>query len=484
MNSEELLQLGAFEIARRVRERSVSAIDVVNAHIARIQRCHRSLNALVVDRFVQARAEAVQADEAAAAGSMKPLLGVPFVVKEGLSVQGLPLTAGSVRRRGLIAEEDATVVSRLRAAGAIPLGLSNTSELGFWVETDNPVYGRTNNPWDVSRTCGGSSGADAALVASGGIPFAVGFDRLGAAMISGAMCGVFSHKSTNGLAPLTGHAPVLAPRLRRHGSIGIIARRPDDIVALLQIVSGADGLDETAFPLELGDASAVDFAWRRVLVCDGLGLIANRPDRSVRKALKLAARVLKGEGAELEYWRPSQFARAAEIWLALTHEAYGLHDTFGRAVAEQARLSLSVELTRGLLGHPRHSAPTLAMAALERVTKGSYHRIQHFCAEGRRLQQRMETMLQDGGLLLMPVWPSVAPHHGATLCMPRAAMYAGLMNVLEFPCTHVPMGQGSQDMPVGIMLVGARGADVTCLAAARVLESSLGPWRPIRPSGE
>jgi fatty acid amide hydrolase 2 len=484
VNSEEILQLGAFEIAHRVRERSLRAHAVVDAHMERIRSCNGALNALIVDRFAAAREEALQADRLADAGSTKPLLGVPFVVKDGLSIAGLPLTAGSMRRSGIVAAEDATAVARLRAAGGIPLGLTNTSELGFWVETDNPLYGRTQNPWDLERTPGGSSGADAALVATGGAPFAVGLDRLGASVISGAMCGVFSHKPTGGLVPTTGHGPVLAPRLRRHAAVGIVARRPDDIAGLLGILAGPDGLDETAQTFTLGDSQAVDFAWRRVLVCDGLGLLGNRPTRAVRRALKMAGTVLKGQGAELEYWRPSQFARAVEIWLALTHEAYGLHDNFGRAVAEQARLSLSVELLRGAVGRPRHSAPVLAMAALERVTKGSYNRIQHFCAEGRRLQQRMETMLQDGGLLLMPAWPDIAPHHGGTLRNPRAALYAGLMNVLEFPCTHVPMGQGAHEMPVGVMLVGARGADATCLAAARVLERKLGPWRPIRPSVE
>ncbi|MCO4746518.1 MAG: amidase, partial [Proteobacteria bacterium] len=174
-----LLDQSARQLAAGIRSREVSPLEVVDAHIARIEQVNGAINALAVDRFAAARAEAREAGELIARSDpreLPPLLGVPFTVKEFLAVSGMPQTGGLVRRRHHIASEDATTVARVRRAGAICLGVTNAAEAGLWSETTNRVYGRTRNPWDLRRTSGGSSGGSGALVAAGGVPFDLGAD--------------------------------------------------------------------------------------------------------------------------------------------------------------------------------------------------------------------------------------------------------------------------------------------------------------------
>jgi len=175
-----VIQLPVSTLAKRIRHGELSAVEVVDAHIERIQRINPALNALVADCFDSARQEAREADALVAASAspeaLPPLLGVPFTAKEFMKAAGMPHTAGSVHRVGVVADGDAPVITRMRDAGAILLGLTNVPEGGLWMETYNAVYGRTNNPWDLRRTCGGSSGGEGAIVAAGGSPIGVGAD--------------------------------------------------------------------------------------------------------------------------------------------------------------------------------------------------------------------------------------------------------------------------------------------------------------------
>jgi len=477
----DLLTLGALDLARHIAAGDVSAYDAVCAHIARIERVNPSLNALVADRFDHAIAEARLADEAFARGEpVGPLHGVPFTVKETLAVNGLPHTAGSASRTAVHATHDATSVARLMGAGAIPLGVSNTSELGLWVETDNRVWGRTNNPWDPRRTAGGSSGGDAALVAASGTPIALADDSVGSNRIPAAFCGVFAHKPTGGLVPLTGRYPVVYGKARRYTTVGPITRTADDLAPLLELLRGADGIDRGVLPIEVGSPADVDFTWKRVVICEDPGMPGVTPSREVRRAVRRAAELLEDRGAEVEEWRPRQFRHAADIWLSLHHEAWGMNHSFRDVLAEGDRLFLPLEFLRLATGRSRHTMPTLGLALTERFTRGAIARIQRFCAEGRRLRTRLNTVLGEGGVMLMPAWPTTAPKHGRTLRHPKHVVYAAIHNVLELPVTTVPMGLGRDGLPLGVQVVGAHGGDAVTIAAAQVLEAGAGGWRAPR----
>jgi len=223
MASESLLFRSATELARMIRDREVSSRDVVEAHIRRIEEVNPSLNAVVATRFDDAREEARRADvlisRASAPGDVSPLCGVPCTVKEAFALEGMPNTGGLLSRKGKVARQDATTVSRLRSAGAIPLGVTNVSELGMWVESNNLVYGRTASAHGRRRTSGGSSGGEGAIVSAGGSPFGLASDIGGSIRVPAFFNGVFGHKPTGGLVPNSGQFPLADGRPPRGGPL-------------------------------------------------------------------------------------------------------------------------------------------------------------------------------------------------------------------------------------------------------------------------
>jgi len=473
-----ILEFSGSALGRMIADGELSALEVLDAHIARLEAVNPTLNALVFERLDHARDEARRLDASGPEAGARLFHGVPFSVAESLAVEGCPHTAGSVARGGLVADRDATAVARMRKAGGIAVGVSNTSELGFWVEASNRVYGRTSNPYDARRTSGGACGGDAALVASGCVPVAVVSDAHGGARIPAAFCGVYAHKPTGGMVPITGQYPVSIGKAKRYTTIASMARRAEDLYPMLQTMYGADGVDRATLPIELRDPARVDFTWKRVVISDELGGWLPRPQAAVRKALRRAARILAGFGAEVEEWQPAQFRSAGEIWLSMIHESFGLQHAFSDVVGEGRGVSVAMELARMALGRSRHTIPTLGFVGLERVTKGGYVRIQRFCAEGRRLRQRLNTVLGDGGLMLMPAYPTSAPKHRRTYREPMHMLYAAIHNVLEVPATTVPMSIGRDGLPVAIQVVAAHGRDDVCLAAAMALEAATGGWKP------
>lgn len=209
----DVFAMSAFELAHAIRKRELSSQEAVAAHVELARALNPTLNAIVVDRYEHAMREARQADERLARGeldvdTLPPLFGVPCTIKESFAYAGLPNTSGLVRRREVIAERDATAVERLRAAGAICIGLTNVSELCMWMESNNRVYGRSNNPYDPRCIVGGSSGGEGAIVGSGASPFGLGADIGGSIRMPAFFCGVFGHKSTGGVVPGTGMYPL------------------------------------------------------------------------------------------------------------------------------------------------------------------------------------------------------------------------------------------------------------------------------------
>src|SRR5947208_3563958 len=251
----ELTELSATALAEAIRTRVVTATEVLEAHLAVLKDLNPVHNAVVAERYDEARREADAAEaRVAAGGPVPPLLGVPCTIKEAIAVAGLPNTAGVVARRGQLATESAPVVRRLVDAGAIVVGVTNTSELCMWVETENRLYGRTRNPYDPSRTAGGSSGGEGAAVGGGGVPFGIGSDIGGSVRIPAFCCGVFGHKPSRGLVPATGNYPPAGGRSTRLFTNGILARRSEDLMPLLRLISGPDGMDPLVVdPPSLGE---------------------------------------------------------------------------------------------------------------------------------------------------------------------------------------------------------------------------------------
>lgn len=473
----------ATDLARRIARRELSAVDLVEASVGRIRSLNPGLNALVGDRFEAARAEAIAADRAVIEGqTCGPLHGVPCVVSEALAVRGCPHSAGMVRRRSIVAEFDSTVVARLRAAGAIVLGVTNTAEFGLWSETNNRVYGRTSNPWSRAHTAGGSNGGDAALVSAAAACFAVGVDTVGSSRIPAAFCGVFAYKCTGLEIPITGVYPVPVGRARRFAAVSVTARHAHDLDLVDRVMRGPDGLDRAviADAEAPGDPGSVDFAFRRVVVTPHMGSRLARPGRETRRALQAAADALQSVGGELETWQPASLDRAGQIWLALQHEAQGLHHNFTTAIGEGQGVSLLLEALRVGVGRSPHTFAPLALVATERLTKGSFARIQLLSAEGRRLRDRLNRVLQDGGVLVLPAFSGPAERHGKMWRHVESVLYTALFNVMQMPAVVVPAGVSRTGLPLAVQVVAGEGQGEVALAAARVLEWKLGGWQEPR----
>src|SRR5260370_25860315 len=244
--------LPAVGMAQQIREKKISAVELVDAHLAKIERLNPRLNAFVHVDAKQVRREALAADAAVMNGrALGPLHGVPISIKSSVAVAGLRCEAGTRLRAGFVATHDAPLVARLRNAGAIVLGVTNTPELLMAWETDNLLYGRTNSPWDIERTPGGSSGGEAAAIAAGMSAGGVGSDGGGSIRVPAHFSGICGLKPTPGRVPATGHFPECGGPFALIGVVGPMARTVADVKALFEVMQGPDDGDPSAAPVPL-----------------------------------------------------------------------------------------------------------------------------------------------------------------------------------------------------------------------------------------
>jgi fatty acid amide hydrolase 2 len=484
---DPLLLLSATRLAALIRGGEVSSAEVVEAHIRHVERVNPALNAVVADRFEAARAEARAADARIGGEALPPFLGVPCSIKESFAVAGMPHTAGLVARAGVLATEDATTVARMRAAGFIALGVTNVSELCMWMESSNRVYGRTSNPYDLRRTPGGSSGGEGAVVGVGGAPVGLGADIGGSIRMPAFFCGVFGHKPSGGLVPNTGQFPLPAGATLRYVTAGPLARRAEDLMPVLRVLAGPDGLDPSCAAMRLGDTDAVDIAAMTVLTVEHDGVRAVSPD--LRAAQRRAADALARLGAQVRSAELDRLGRAHEIWAAMVeagNEGAGcppdLHGHAGRTFSELLGggrpIRAGREIVRWALRRSPHTLPALVLALLERVTKLAPRRMRRAIELGQELRAEIEELLGERGVLLYPPHPVPAPGHGRPLLSPFRWAYTGIFNVLEMPVTQVPLGLNAEGVPLGVQVAAAPGNDHLTIGTAQRLEEAFGGWAP------
>lgn len=444
---------------------------MVEAHIEVLERFDPVVNAVVVKTYDEARRAADVADARIdrwlPGDEVPPLLGVPFTVKESIAVAGLPNSAGVVARRNYRAERTAPVVRRMVAAGAIPLGLTNTSELCMWIETDNRLYGRTSNPYDRSRTAGGSSGGEGAAVGSGGAPFGLGTDTGGSIRMPAFCCGVFGHKPTAGLVPLTGTFPVPHGDTARLVVNGPLARRAEDLMPLLRLLAGPDEDDLSCRSMPLGDPAEVRLDGMRVLISEHAWL---RPiSRELLVARERAAAVLESLGARVEHLPLKAARKMIEPYLAILSRGGSLHEILraeGSDVGWRSTLPRTGDHTRAtkllLLGETltaRSNRTTAAMAA------------------GLEFAKEFVATVGDG-IVLHPPAPTVAPRHGRTVGKAYWPQPMGLFNLAGLPVTQVPLGLNDRGLPLGVQVAAGPGRDHVTIRVAQELERALGGWVP------
>lgn len=482
-----ILSASATALAAALRAGEFSAREVVEVHIEHMERVNPDLNAVVMTRYQEARAEADRADArlaaARATGSvagLPPLLGVPCTIKENFELEGTPQASGLVSRRHIVNDADAITVARLREAGAIPLGVSNTSELCMWMESANRLYGRTSSAYDTGRTAGGSSGGEGAIVGAGASPVGLGADVGGSIRMPAFFNGVFGHKPSPGLVPNAGQFPNADPGAQRMLGTGPLVRRARDLLPVLRALAGPHPDDPYARPMPLGDPRAVDLRALTVLdVREGPSLGLYPVDARLLDAQGRAARELARRGARVRSAHLPALRDAVAMWAAAMDAA--AETPYAKLLGNGTPLRLRDvmrEFPRAARGASPYTLPSLALCVMERATK-RLHLDQGRVAEtARRARAELHGLLAEGAVLLYPSHTRVAPRHGTAMLWPVQWGYTAAFNALEVPVTQAPLGLTADGLPLGVQVVGAPGHDHVTIRVAEALEDTFGGWVP------
>jgi amidase len=457
--TDELPFASATRLAEAIRTRKVSSLEVVDACLARIELVNPRINA-VVHLTSDARDRARAADMDLANGIIRgPLHGVPYTLKDSLDTAGVVTTAGTVGWRDRVPAGDATVVARLKTAGGILLGKTNTPEFTWSDETDNDVYGRTSNPYDLDRTPGGSSGGAAAIVAAGGSPFDIGSDTGDSIRQPAHVCGVAGLKPTSGRVPRTGHWPGFEGLFESFTQLGPLARRVEDLELLLPIIAGPDGTDPHVVPAPLGRSSAVVIAGLRVVAFTDNGI--RTPTQETIAVVEVAAAALRAAGARVVREIPPGLEEAWRTWDGLIRA-----DGFAwlqRLIAAAGTPGWGSYATRGWIT-PSDPLPGDALTALiERADA---------------IRGRLLRWVQEVDLIVCPAMPQPAIRHGESTAPWFGDTYSDVHNLTGWPAVVVRGGSSVEGLPIGVQLIAPPWREDVALAGARVVEAASGGWQP------
>ncbi|XP_034020851.1 fatty-acid amide hydrolase 2-B [Thalassophryne amazonica] len=478
-----LLLASATELARKIRRREVSSVEVVQTFIDRIQEVNPLINAVVKDRFSAALQEAAQVDklieeengEEEALEDPMPLLGVPLSVKESFAVQGMPNTTGLISRQGLVSTVDAPPVALLKRAGAIPLCVTNTSELCMWFESHNHLYGITNNPYDLERIPGGSSGGEGSILAAAGAVIGIGSDIGGSIRMPCFFNGIFGHKTTQGVIANENQHPPTSGSQGDYISVGPMCRYAEDLLPMLWIMAGPK-----ADMLSLN--TKVDLKKVRFFSVphDG-GSVMTQPVS--KELLQIQRKVVQRLEADLG-------VTVQQVHLSGLRYGYQIWDTFMGLPDKEGRFPWPFvelmggpgkpvkplwELLKWMTGRSDHTMAAIGLALIEmfRAPQPSRFLIQ----QKQQLQKEVDQLLGTNGVLLYPSHPRVAPKHHHPLFRPFDLAYTGVMNILRLPVTQCPLGLNAEGLPLGVQVVAGKLQDHLSLAVALYLEKTFGGWR-------
>jgi len=457
---KELIYASATAQAQEIRTGGVSSRELVEMHLKRIEAVNPKLNAVVQLAAEDALRAARRADEDLAKGMLRgPLHGVPITIKDSIEAAGMTCTSGTLGRSNFVSASDATAVSRLRGAGAIPLGKTNLPDLLFAFESDNLIYGRTNNPYDLSRTAGGSSGGEAAAIAAGESPLGVGSDAAGSIRLPSHFCGIAGIKPTSGRLARTGHFPPPGGLFDALWQIGPMARFVEDLILVMPVLSGVDWLDPAVVPMPWRDPDAVDLRSLRAAFYTNNGILPAAPESAA--AVKEAAASLAYLGARIEEARPAGIEQTYELALGLfgADAGAGLRELLQACGSRKAHPLLERFLS--MLGARPLAAPELGRLLI---------RVDTF-------RSAMLSFLEKYDLVLCPVCADAAMPHGTTFDHLEAFTYTMSFNLTGWPAVVVRCGTSTCGLPLGVQIAARPWREDVALAVARQLEADLGGWQ-------
>jgi fatty acid amide hydrolase 2 len=477
---ESFLMESAVSLAERIRNKEVSAEVVVQGFIDRIREVNPLINSVVDERYELALKEARDTDAFLASTTLsaaelklqKPFLGIPFTTKDSTAVKGLHHTLGLMSRRNVKAVEDADVAILLKKAGGILIAVTNIPEFNLWVETRNNVYGQTLNPYNTTRTVGGSSGGEASLIATSGSPMGIGTDIGGSIRMPAFYCGIFGHKPTTGLTPTKG----LTKRTGLEGNTmvtaGPMCRYAQDLLPFLRVLVG-DNISRLQLDAEVC-LKDIQFFYME----ESGDLRASSICEEMRHTLRRAVFHFQDlSRSPVEKVRFSGMRYSFKLWRYwMTKEPF---DLAVELADRKGAVSVWKELPKKLLGQSDFTFASI-MNLVNRVilpqenAKWAESITEHLRSE------ILET-LGDNGVLLYPSHPFPAVYHYSSILRPFNFGYWAIFNVLKLPVTQVPMGLSKDGLPLGIQVVAAPYKDHLCIAVAKELQEAFGGWVPPFP---
>ena len=458
---DQLTELSVVDLASLIKTRRISPVEVVDAYLARIARINPVLNAIVtlnpelVDLGRKAEAALAQNEIPG------PLHGVPVTIKDTIETANLRTTSGSRIRADFVPRRDATAVARLKRAGAIILGKTNTSEMAIPYETDNPVFGRTSNPYDLRRTPGGSSGGEAAALAAGLSPAGLGSDLSGSIRVPAHFCGIVGLRPTSTLIPMDGHFPPTLEHLAFGATLGPMARYVRELSLLFEVLAGRQSTAPVS--AQTDNLKGCRVSWYDD---DGVAPVT----RETKLAVHAAVETLNHAGLESIEERPPAIEAGLRLWIEL----------FSQASAQQMR--------RAYYGRENEAGP-LVQRIIDRTEKEKLEPEvdnQGAIKERESLRRKLLEWLEVVPLIVAPVGSGPAFEHeaqrlefsGESVSVFRAFSYSQTFNVFDLPSVVVRAGQSADGLPIGIQIVGKPFNERAILAAAAIVESALGGWQP------
>lgn len=461
---KEITGLGAAALGRLIAEGQLTSSEVVKAHLARTEQVNLEINAITDLQADRALELASQADDLRRrSGPLAPLHGVPLTVKSSIAAEGFRCECGSPLRQGEVADSDATLVERLKAAGAIIIGTTNVPEFLMAYETDNALYGRTNSPLDPDFTPGGSSGGCSASVAAGCSAGSFGSDGGGSVRVPAHFCGLYGLKPTPGAIPRTGHWPGVAGPSTILAGVGPITRTAEDLDLLLWVTAGSDSADVSSPPSGVPRPRGRDL--RAEVKIGWFDQAWGTPaTKETRIAVREAARALRGRGFDVQRVELRGLEQAPKLWW----------QQFG--ICLKTLVESSVPKSYRL-----HPLAYDAMATDEEESAMSYRRLLDGWVQQDHLRLKLQAQMRERQILLCPVAAVPAFRHGQRtwriageeVGYPGAFVYSQVFNVLGVPAASVPVGTSPDGLPIGVQVAGRPWEDRVVTAMAIELESAL-----------
>lgn len=462
MSFEKIYYSSAKQLVQHIQQKEISCVELMQVYLDRIAHINPTLNAIVQNLAPEkALTEARKADEKMAKKEIiGPLHGIPITIKDCCKVKDFIISKGSMGYQHL-ATEDATVVARLKSAGAIVIGISNVPEFNIAYETDNDRYGKTLNPYDLNRTPGGSSGGEAAIIAAGGSALGLGTDGGGSIRQPAHNTGIAALKPTRGLIPSTGNVPcdgrgLLGPLT----TYAPISRFVDDLILTLPILAGPDHCDPDVIPLPI-KSERINLKSLRLAFYTDNGVV--KPDSDTLQTISRVVHTLQSEVAQIEAVCP---AILAELYSLIT-ETFFLGGDKGLGL-------------KNLIKQLNIKKPSRLVQEFLALARGCEFSIAELNQRLRRIDQLrfiFEKLFRSYNAIVCPVAATPAKHHGRSFIEGHDFSYLNLYNLLGWPALTVRCGTSKEGLPIGIQIIAKPWQDMTALNIGKKIETLFGGWQ-------